>query len=192
LKLLFIDTETTGLNPRKNAVIQIAGFVDIDGQIKEEFNLSCRPFKGDLLTAKALQVVGKSVKDLEALPEPSEAYRSLIEMFASYIDKYNKLDKFYMVGQNASFDYDFMQRFFEKNNDYYFHAYVDYHKVDLIAITMILKLAGRLKGLENMKLRTLKQYFKIKSPDHDAYADIKVTREIFQIYLKAVAGAGLV
>lgn len=34
MKILWIDTETTGLDPDKHGIIQLAMIVDIDGQIK--------------------------------------------------------------------------------------------------------------------------------------------------------------
>ena len=184
MKLLFIDTETTGLDPQVNGMIQIAGMIDIDGDVKEEFNYRMAPFKGDLVNAKALSVIGYSLDELRGFDDPAIVYGKLIKLFGKYVDKYDKRDKFHIVGQNVGFDYRFMQRFFERNNDKYLYAYIQYHQIDLIAITALFKLAGKLEGLENMKLVTVKKHFGLESKDHDALEDIRATRSIFYEYLK--------
>ena len=56
MKLLFLDTETTGLEPGKHGVVQIAGIIEIDGVVKEEFDFLCRPFDGQLYEARALEM----------------------------------------------------------------------------------------------------------------------------------------
>ncbi len=57
-KLFFFDLETTGLNPVKCAIHQIAGKVIVDGEVKEDFNIHCRPFAGALVDDYALEVAG--------------------------------------------------------------------------------------------------------------------------------------
>ena len=34
-KIAWIDTETTGLNPKEHALIQLSGIIEIDGCVKE-------------------------------------------------------------------------------------------------------------------------------------------------------------
>ena len=43
MKILWLDTETTGLNTDKCDLIQLAGIVIIDGEEKERFNFYCQP-----------------------------------------------------------------------------------------------------------------------------------------------------
>ena len=43
LKLHYNDTETTGLNPKRNEVVQIASIIDINGIAVEEINIKMRP-----------------------------------------------------------------------------------------------------------------------------------------------------
>lgn len=178
MKLIFIDTETTGTDPVKNGIVQIAGIIEIDGVVVEEFNLKCRPFEGQTYTAKALEVIGKSVEEIKEYPDPREAYRTLIKIFDKHINRYDKNDKFHMVGQNTKFDYDFLTEFFRMNMNKFFYAYVAYHLIDLIQATALFSVAGKMK-LQNMKLQTVADYFGIKFGAHDALEDIRTTREIF-------------
>lgn len=39
MKLLYIDTETTGVDPMQNGIVQISGCIEVDGELKEEFDL---------------------------------------------------------------------------------------------------------------------------------------------------------
>jgi uncharacterized protein YprB with RNaseH-like and TPR domain len=37
--ILFIDIESTGLDPKRNGIIQIAGIIEINGEVKEKFQI---------------------------------------------------------------------------------------------------------------------------------------------------------
>ncbi|NCC60072.1 MAG: 3'-5' exonuclease [Verrucomicrobiae bacterium] len=181
MKLLFLDCETTGVDNTKNGIIQIAGIIEIDGIVKEEFNLRCRPFKGQIYTLEALRVTGITKEEIEAYPEPREAYMTLIALFEKYISRYDKTDKFYMVGQNTKFDYDFMNAWFRNNGNNFFYAYIFYHLIDVIQATALFTVAGRFK-LPDMKLATVAEHFGIPLKAHDAMEDIRATRQIFYTY----------
>ena len=43
-KICWIDTETTGLDPRKHDVIQLAALVEIDGKIEAQKVWKCKPW----------------------------------------------------------------------------------------------------------------------------------------------------
>ena len=53
-KLLYFDTETTGLDPVRNGIIQIAGIIVIDGEVKEEFNIKMQPHENDEITQRRI------------------------------------------------------------------------------------------------------------------------------------------
>lgn len=187
MKLLFIDTETTGTEPGVHGVVQIAGIIEIDGKVVEEFDLRCRPFQGQIMAAKALEVIGKSADEVLAYPDPKETYRKLVSIFQKHIDRYNKNDKFHMVGQNTKFDYDMLTAWFNKNGDKFFYAYVAYHLIDLIQATALFTVAGKMK-LPNMKLATVAEAFGIQFDAHDALEDIRTTREIFYRFVTILKG----
>lgn len=181
MKLLFLDTETTGLDNTKHGVIQIAAIIEIDGEVKEEINLRCRPFKGQAVSEEALRVTGKTMLEISEYPEPQISYRELVAVFDRYIDKYDKTDKFFMVGQNTKFDYDFMAAWFKSNGNPYFYAYVAYHLIDVIQATALFTAAGHFK-LPNMKLATVADHFGIPLKAHDALEDVRATRQVFYRY----------
>ena len=188
MKLLFLDTETTGLDPSKNGIIQIAGMVEIDGEIRGEFDFKCQPFPGQVVAEEALKVTGKTMEEIKAYPPPQEAYRSFCAILDAHVDKYNKADKFYMVGQNTKFDYDFMTAWFKNCGNPYFYGYVAYHLIDVIQATAIFTVAGHFK-LPNMRLATVAEHFGIPLKAHDALEDIRATRQVFYKYAEIIKNA---
>lgn len=185
MKLLFLDTETTGLDHSKHAVIQIAGIIEIDGVERERFNLTCRPFQDQVLDPKALAVNKKTPAQIKELPLPGKTFDDLQEILNRYIDRYNKVDKFYLVGQNVAFDYQFLDAFFKRNGNSYLYAYIHYDKIDLVALTAAFKVAGVINP-DNVRLETVAKVFGITFDTHDAAADIAVTREIFYRFIKEI------
>ena len=183
MKLLYLDCETTGIDPFKNGLIQVAGLLEIDGEVKEEFNFKCRPFPGKLISEDALKANGVTLEELKVLPDPKEVYQKLLAIFDKYVDRYAKEDKFYQVGQNTKFDYDFLSQWFKDNGNKYFYAYVRYHLIDLIQATALFHVAGKM-NLVNMKLETVAQFFRIDFKAHDALEDIKTARKIFYRYVE--------
>ena len=86
MKILFIDTETGGLNPKESALIQLSGIVRIDKKDVEEFNFFIKPFAGSEVNAKALEVQGRTEKELE-----TEKYRPEKEVYTDFkkiLDRY--------------------------------------------------------------------------------------------------------
>jgi len=187
MKLLFLDTETTGTDPKVHGVIQISGIIEIDGKEKERFDFRCATFPQDVIHPDALKVNGVTMEQIRAYPAPETAYLQLIKILDKHIDRYDKTDKFSLVGQNVKFDYDMMSEWFKKNGNNFWYAYVDYHLIDLVAATAIFTAAGLIK-LPNMKLATVAEYFGIKFEAHNSMADIEATRSIFYKYVDIIKG----
>ena len=179
MKILFFDVETTGLDAKKQDIIQIAGIVEIDGEVKEEFNFTCQPFSYANIEQRALDVHGRGVEELKTYQPPQEMYQKLIKIFDKYIDRYNKDDKFIPAGYNVSFDVNFLFEFFKKNDNPYCGAYLDHHKLDPMPVLIMLDLKGTLK-LNSYKLANIANDFGIEISAHDAMSDIRATREVCQ------------
>jgi len=179
MKVLYFDTETTGLDPIKNDIIQIAGIIEIDGEINTEFCVNCQPFNYNNITQEALDTNGYTIEQIRIFDNPAKVYRILIAIFEKYIDRYDKDDKFYPAGQNVRFDVDFLRQFFIKNGDKYFGSWFNYHAIDLMALTAVLKYTGYI-DVENLKLESIAKYFDFEFKSHNALEDIKTTRQILK------------
>ena len=116
MKLFFFDVETTGTNPAKNGIHQISGEIVIDGETKESFDFKVKPNPKAIIEDEALKISGVTVEQIMSYPDMKTIYLELVKMMSKYVDKFNKLDKFFLVGyNNASFDNQFFRGFFLQN-----------------------------------------------------------------------------
>jgi len=177
-KILYLDVETTGLDPIKHDIVQIAGIVEIDGEIKEEFDFKCCPVCSKNSDPRALEVHKYTLEEIKNFQPYQSVYDALISLFDKYINKYNKADKFIPAGYNIDFDVRFLFEFFKKNGNPYCGAYLDYHKIDPMPVLMMLDLKGTLK-LKGFKLTDVCDQLGIQLElAHNALSDIRSTREL--------------
>tara|TARA_R100000008_G_scaffold83129_1_gene68133 strand:+ start:89 stop:658 length:570 start_codon:yes stop_codon:yes gene_type:complete len=182
MKRLWIDLETTGLNPSKHSVVQIAGIVEIDGEVQESFCFKVRPLKGAAVSHKALEVIGATVEDLKSYPKPPVVKQQVLDILNKYIDPYDKTDKFYFIGYNARFDYDFLRAWFEKQLFSYFGSFFWFPPIDIMNMVAHY-LMGEREKLINFKLFQVCKYLgmDVKEAElHDALYDIKITKGLYE------------
>jgi DNA polymerase-3 subunit epsilon len=118
MKLFYFDLETTGVMHWKNGIHQISGAIEINGEIKEYFDFKVKPNPKCIIEDEALAISGITRLDLENYEDMGYVYKKLVILIGKYVDKYNKKDKFHLVGyNNASFDNQFFRAFFVQNND---------------------------------------------------------------------------
>lgn len=182
LKLLFFDTETTGVRYWKDGIHQISGYIDIDGEIKETFNFKVQPNPNAEISDEALAIANITREQIANYPPMKIIYLELVKMLGKYVDKYDKTDKFYLVGfNNASFDNPMLRAWFKQNGDEYFGSWFwsNCFDVFVMATPHILNVrptmtscnlfnTAKALGIEVDELKL-----------HDALYDIQVTRDIF-------------
>ncbi len=176
-KIFWFDVETTGLDPIKQDIVQLAFLIEIDGQIIEKGNLLMQPFNYDTVEQAALDVHGRSIDEIRTYPNPKDVYNDLISILAKYVDRYNREDKFNHAGYNSRFDLEFLKQFFIKNNDVYFGSWFNYKGIDPLTILHALDGIEKI-SLPNYKLETVCGYFDIPIVAHDALSDITATRNL--------------
>lgn len=187
MKLFFFDLETTGVNPAKNGIHQISGEIVIDGQTKESFDFKVQPNPKAIIEQQALDVCSITVEQIMAYPPMKEVYAQIIKMLAKYVDKFNKSDKFFLVGyNNASFDNQFLRGFFLQNGDQYFGSWFWSNSFDVMVLATPY-LAERRFEMENFQLSTVARFLGVTVEEqalHDASYDIYLTKAIFDIVTK--------
>ena len=184
-KNIFIDTETTGLDASKCAIFQLAGIIEIDGKIKDRFNLQMKPFEGAILSPDALKVTKMTEAVLNTYPSQTLKYQEFIQILNKHVDKYNKLDKFTIVGFYVHFDTEYLRRFFERNNDKFYGSYFWSNSIDISTIAG-LALMNERSSLANFKLTTVAKYLGIEhnvEDVHDASVDIQLTYDLFHKFV---------
>lgn len=182
LKVIYVDCETTGLDPAKTELVQLAGIIEINGEVVEEFDLRCRPEKIKNIEAKALACNGLTVAGMRTFPTRLTCYTEFIATLDQYIDRYNKDDKFMWIGQNPNFDVGFVKALFNEFDNKYFGAYFDRRTSDLITLALAMR-QRKLFSPINFKLTSMAAALNIEYDAHDALADIRTTREIWKIFL---------
>lgn len=183
MKLLFFDLETTGIKYWKNGIHQISGEIVIDGETKETFNYNVCPNPQCEVDETALQVCGVTREQIFAYPDMHEVYLEFVNMLSKYVDKYNKDDKFFLVGyNNASFDNSFLKAFFVQNGDSFFYSWFWVNSIDVIVLaTQHLMMKRHL--MKDFKQETVARTLGIEldsSRLHDAAYDIWLTRQIYE------------
>jgi len=181
-RVIFIDTETTGIDTENCGVYQIAGIIDIDGEIKEKFNIFCNIFPGDFIEDGVLKLHGKEKIDkISTYQSPRKAYAQFVSILEKYVDKYDPTDKFISIGYVADFDNRVLRRFFKRNNDEYFGSYFWHPWIDIMNLAAYMYQDKR-HLFQDFKLGTVCQYAGIEIGDrplHDASVDIEITRELY-------------
>lgn len=185
VKRLFIDTETTGTDETKNAVFQIAGVVEIDGHPKEEFEILLRPHEGAVLERLVMikhRERGITEADIANYPTSAEAMKELIAVLETYVDRFNREDKFFFIGYNAFFDEKFIRAFFERQKDPYYGSWFFVPVLD-VAILASQFLIKERATMENFKLHTVARHLGIEldtSKLHDALYDAHLARLVYR------------
>lgn len=182
-KIFYYDTETTGVKHWKNGIHQISGAIEIDGQIKEYFDFKVKPYHLAAIEDEALAIGNITRQDLERYIEMKDCYKQIIEMLSKYVDKFNKSDKFFLVGyNNASFDNQFFRAFFVQSGDNYFGSWFwsDTHDAMVLASRYLMDERHK---MANFKQSTVAKQLGIEVDEtklHDAEYDVNLLIKIYK------------
>lgn len=153
-----VDLETTGLNPKKDHIIEIGAVKVREGKITEEFSALIYP--GVRLGEKITEITGLTDADLKDKPIISRVLPDFLE-FAEELP---------LLGHSVLFDYSFLKKAavnekksFERNG------------IDTLTISR-----KYLSQLESRSLVSLCRYFEIPHKAHRALEDAKATHALYQ------------
>jgi DNA polymerase-3 subunit epsilon len=135
IKQIFLDTETTGVDPMKNGLYQIGGIIRYD-KVQEEFEFNCDIFEEDEVDPKAFESTSVCPNDLRRYPDPYETYQEFIKLLGKHISKFDKKDKLMFINFGAEFDSKFLRRWFESNGDQYFGSWFWHPPVEVQSLAM--------------------------------------------------------
>lgn len=183
--VIFYDLETTGLDPRKHSIHQLAGFVQVNGVKVEEFNILMRPHPKALIDPAALEKCNVTEKQIREYPNSQkDGYKKFVKMVSQYVDRFKKPSKAWLAGYNiARFDNEFLLKLFEINKDVYMFAYFFPDCWDVFVLASIY-LKDKRKYMKNFKLETVAEALGIqvdKSQTHNAMYDVYLTHQVFEV-----------
>ena len=184
VKKFFYDLETTGVDHRRNGIHQLAGLIEIDGEIVKSFNFKVAPNPKAIIEEEALKVGGVTLEQIQAYDVMDKVFRKFKVLLSKYCDPYDKSDKMYLVGyNNAHFDDNFLRAWFTQNGDYYFGSWFHAGSLDVMVLASQY-LIERRHAMPNFKLMNVAKEVGIsidESKLHDANYDILITRAVYNI-----------
>lgn len=182
MKLLFFDLETTGTQSDRHGIHQLSGMVVINGEVKETFDLRVQPHFGADIEQGALDVAGVTKEQIMAYPSMPEVFGQFVRILSKYIDRYDRLDKFFLVGyNNAPFDNQFLRAWFGHNGDKYFGSWFWPNCLDVMVLATPYLIEQR-PQMQNFKQGTVAKTLGIPVDDsklHDALYDIEICKAIY-------------
>lgn len=155
-----IDIETTGLDPKKDRIIELGAIRVIEGDILDEFEMLVH-YKGQLSDA----IVSLTGLTDEMLSEQGVEARQALQGFLEFVGR----DR--IVGHNLSFDMDFLHEACRENG----LPFMGNRQEDLLRISR-----RKVTGVANYKLSTLAEHFGIPyEQKHRALADCHMVHEVY-------------
>ncbi len=184
IRKLYFDVETTGLSSERCAIHQIAMIFEIDGQVQEKINWRVKPFKGAEFQEKAMEMADATEAEMALFTPEREVYVDLINRLETYVSKYNRFEKFHLVGyNNRNFDDQFLRAMFERCKDSYFGSWFWSDSIDVMVLASNY-LAEERPYMTNFKLGTVAKQVGIEVSEeglHDAFYDVELTKKIADI-----------
>ncbi len=168
MKLAFIDTETTGLDPSKQEIIEIAILVVNEGRVVDKFESKIRPQRIEDASKKALEINGYA-----ANPEAWASAPTMEEVGPLIV---KMLEGCTLVGHNVSFDEGFLTQNLKRAG---IEGKLPYHKIDTVVLAM-----EHLKplGLKKVSLDSIRDFLGwSKEGAHRAMKDVEDCRKLFDL-----------
>jgi DNA polymerase-3 subunit epsilon len=163
--LAFIDTETTGLDPVRNEVIEVAILREWPDGRTDEWCSKIKPVNIETAHPKALEVNGYTPEAWEDAPTFETLAAELCE----------RLDDCVLVGHNVSFDHAFLQEGLKKVGN---TTRLPYHKIDTVTLVFEHLVP---KGCTSMSLDRVREFLGwSKDGAHTALVDARDCRRLYK------------
>ncbi|MFQ5433722.1 MAG: helicase C-terminal domain-containing protein [Anaerolineae bacterium] len=154
---VIVDVETTGLDARQDAIIEIGAIVLRENDIVDQFSSLVNPFRE--IPSYVTRLTGITQAMVEDAPSMHVARKKLRPLLADHV----------IVGHNVDFDMGFLEMD---------HLGVGNHRVDTLTLASILAPEAGRYGLDS-----LSRFLDLPAPDggqtHRAFDDAEQTVELF-------------
>lgn len=153
-----IDLETTGLNPKRDKIIEIGAVKVAEGQIRDSFSVFVNP--GRILDERIIQLTGIRDEQLANAPYIEDVLPEVMDF----------LEDLPLLGHSVLFDFSFLKKAAADRKLQFEKKAVD-----------TLKIARKyLAELEHRSLDYLCQYYKIEHRAHRAMEDARATHFLYR------------
>lgn len=166
-KLIFLDTETTGLDPLKHEIIDIAMIIVTEDE-RTIYNTKIKPSRILDANLKALEINGYTTDKWEAAPDMAECIH----------DIQKHLQDGYIIGYNPQFDVGFLEAAFKE----YKLNVPRMRSIDLMALSFYFLSP---LGLKSLSLDSVRKFLGISTHNaHTALKDAWDCMHLWQVYKK--------
>ena len=166
MKLAFIDTETTELDPNKAAILEIAVIRVEEGVEVDRYHTLVKPTKEEMANAnpKALTINGYDPEKWEDAPSIEEIAGKVITI----------LENCTLVGHNVSFDESIINTTFLRHG---INKKIPYHKID--TVTLVFEHLFPI-GLKRASLDSVRDF--LGWDKKNAHTALKDTEDVMRLY----------
>jgi len=185
VKILAIDTETTGTDLANSSIWQIGAIMEIDGVVVDKCNIKMRPFKKSKISRDLLGKLGLTIEMLKGFQIHEDGLKEFKAFLEKYIDQFDKYDKAHILAYCAHFDIHFLRKMFSDCNDNFYGSWFWSNPIDIMTLTTLSRLETR-HMMPNFKLGTVCKDFGINISNdelHDANYDIQKTYELYKMIM---------
>ncbi|MEP7318648.1 MAG: 3'-5' exonuclease [Panacibacter sp.] len=182
-KILFIDTETGGLDPSKNSLLSLALVVWQEFEIVGSKEIL---INDGLLnsTPQALKINGIN---LEEHKKNAFHPKEVLKEFDDFLNfHFLSNEKITLAGHNINFDVNFLKYFLLENNYSYFKRF-SHRYVDTATILYYLYLSGKIKQKAISSQEAFDLFGISVEGRHTALGDAIATAKLFTILLRIIS-----
>lgn len=177
--ILYIDTETTGLDSRYHGITQLSAIAVIDGDEVGVFDMQINPFDNaavGMIDEKSLAITGKTRKTIES----GVRSRDAIARFADFLERNIPAGQEWQpAGYNVQFDLDFISAAaWRWKIDQRINAVMSHRSIDILAFVRAVTPA--MPPLKSGKLADVCAHFDIHLDAHNSMNDIIATRQLYK------------
>ncbi|MCQ2595118.1 MAG: 3'-5' exonuclease [Treponemataceae bacterium] len=178
MKFLWIDTETTGLEPADSGIFELGAILVENGNVICERCFFLNPLSDVIKYHEDSGAIhGYSENQIREFTPESEQVVNIADFFRE-ARNFNQPEKMIIAGYNVSFDIKHLKAMLGR----YGYRLEDYFSDVVADVFLQVKKAGMQKALPylpNRKLETVATHLGVILKNaHDALADIKATREV--------------
>lgn len=182
MKLLFIDTETGGINEKENSLLSVALICWNDKLMVDRLEFFIKEESYNV-TEKAMEI---NQLNLEVVKKAGIKKEEAVKKINDFIIKNFKEEKAVICGHNVNFDIRFIKELYNKVGKNY-EEFISYRSLDTASIFRFLTIAGKFKNEQINSLDDAIKYFNISFENrHTAMGDIEKTVEIFNKLIEIV------
>jgi DNA polymerase III epsilon subunit-like protein len=183
-KRFWVDTETTGLNPKKHFAFQISYLIEENNALLHRRTLETRP---DLYGEYEFSLGAEDVhgftreKIISFLPEPQA-----MDILIDDLERHGG-GRLTIAGYNVNFDTGFIKALFRRTGrQKEFNKYFDYLTCDVMQFVQACRVAGII-SLPHINLESVCKHFGINTEGaHNSMTDILNTKVVFDKLVSAV------